>query len=82
MHIIYMINFADFFQMLFAADSIWSVVFRGLLWFVVAVVILISLDNPDTDRSMSNLKANLGFLLMFLVLSGGLIYLIFGFDTV
>jgi len=65
----------------FAVDSIWSVVFRGVIWFVIALVILISVDHPDSDKSIKNLKSNLGFFLMFLMLSGGLVYLLFGFSS-
>jgi len=60
-------------------NSIWSVVFRGLFWFVVAAVIIISSDTPDPQKSLRNLKSNLGFLLLFFVLSGGLVYLLFGY---
>lgn len=66
----------------FAVDSIWSVVLRGLIWLAVAFIIIISADNPDSDKSMKNLKSNLGFFLMFILLSGGLVYLLFGFNSV
>lgn len=61
-------------------DSFGSIVVRGLIWFVVAVIIIISADSVDPDQVGSNLKANLGFFLMFIILSGGLIYLLFGFS--
>jgi uncharacterized integral membrane protein len=62
----------------FAVDSVWSVVIRGAIWMVIAMIIIISVDNPNTDLSSKKLKANLGFFTMFLFLSGGLIYLLFG----
>ena len=65
---------------IFRVDSIWSVVARGVVWAIVATVVIISTDNPDTEKSMKNLKSNLGFLAMFLVLSGGLVYLLFGYQ--
>jgi hypothetical protein len=65
---------------IFRVDSIWSVVTRAVVWFVVATVVIISVDNPDTDKSLKNLKSNLGFAAMFLVLSGGLVYLLFGYQ--
>ena len=64
---------------LFAADSIWSVVIRGVVWLAIALVIIASLDQPDPASSFKNLKANLGFLLLFIVLSGTLVFLLFGF---
>lgn len=68
-------------QQAFAVDSIWSVVTRGLIWLGIALVIIVSMDRPDPDQSIKDLKSNLGFFLMFLFLSGGLIYLLFGFTT-
>jgi hypothetical protein len=65
---------------IFRVDSIWSVVARAVVWFIVATVVIISVDNPDPDKSLRNLKSNLGFAAMFLVLSGGLIYLLFGYQ--
>lgn len=62
----------------FAVDSIWSIVIRGVIWMVIALIIIVSVDNPNSDLSSKKLKANLGFFTMFLLLSGGLIYLLFG----
>lgn len=62
----------------FIVDSIWSVVMRGVIWVVIAMIIIISVDNPNADLSSQKLKANLGFFTMFLLLSGGLVYLLFG----
>lgn len=67
------------FDLMFKVDSIWSVVIRGAVWLIIALVIIVSADNPDPDSSLRSLKANLGFFLMFVVLSGGLLYLLFGF---
>lgn len=65
---------------IFRVDSIWSVVARAVVWFVVATVVIISVDNPNSEKSLKDLKSNLGFLAMFLVLSGGLVYLLFGYQ--
>ncbi|MBW7955881.1 hypothetical protein H3C66_04060 [Patescibacteria group bacterium] len=65
----------------FAVDSIWSIVLRGGVWFAIALVIIISTDVANPSASGS-LKRNLGFFLLFIVLSGGLIYLLFGFTAV
>lgn len=62
----------------FAVDSIWSIVIRGVIWMVVAMIIIVSVDNPNSELSSRKLKANLGFFSMFLLLSGGLVYLLFG----
>lgn len=63
----------------FAVDSFGSIVVRGVIWLAIALVIIISADAVNPDNSSKNLKSNLGFLLIFIVLSGGLIYLLFGF---
>ena len=69
-----------FVQSLFSVTSIWSVIGRGVLWFVVATVVIVSTDTPDQKKSLTNLKANLGFVVLFLLLSGGLVYLLFGYS--
>ena len=66
----------------FVVDSIWSIVFRAAIWFIIALFIIIGTDVADPERSASKMKANLGFLLLFLVLSTGLIYLLFGYTAV
>lgn len=63
----------------FAVDSVWSIVLRGLIWLVISIVIIVSMDNPNAEQSSIKLKANLGFFLMFTMLAGGLIYLLFGY---
>ncbi len=63
---------------IFEVDSIWSVVFRGVVWFGIAIVIIVSTDVANPEKSGKSLKSNLGFFLLFLVLSTGLIYLLFG----
>ena len=64
---------------LFSPDNFWGVVGRGVLWFVIAGVIIASSDSPDQEKSAKSLKKNLGFIFMFVILSGGLFYLLFGF---
>jgi hypothetical protein len=66
-------------QSMFQIDSIWSLVIRGGIWFGIALVIIISTDVANPEKSTKSLKANLGFFLLFLILTGGLIYLLFGF---
>ncbi|OGJ38302.1 MAG: hypothetical protein A2383_03525 [Candidatus Pacebacteria bacterium RIFOXYB1_FULL_39_46] len=69
-------------QKAFAVDSIWSVVTRGAIWLGIALVIIVSMDKPNPDQSLKDLKSNLGFFLMFILLTSGLIYLLFGFTAV
>ena len=66
-------------QQAITVDSIWSIVLRGLIWLVIALIIIISADQPNSQVASKKLKANLGFFLMFTLLSTGLIYLLFGF---
>jgi len=68
----------DLIHALFSVNSIWSVIFRGLIWLVVSVIIIISVDNPNAQASLKNMKANLGFFFMFLILGTVLVYLLFG----
>ncbi len=67
---------------IFDVTSIWSIVVRGVIWFVIAGVIIASTDTPHPDQDRNKLKQNLGFLLLFLVLSGTLVYLLFGYAPV
>lgn len=67
------------YQAILEPTNIWSVVARGVIWLVVAVVVMVSVDKPDPDKSLKDLKSNLGFLVIFLVLSGTLMYLLFGY---
>ncbi|MBP7700708.1 hypothetical protein KA111_01440, partial [Candidatus Woesebacteria bacterium] len=80
--VLYMEIFRNIVESMFRLDSIWSVVIRAVIWFIVATVVIISVDNPNSDKSLKDLKSNLGFLAMFLVLSGGLVYLLFGYQVV
>ena len=73
-------NIKNLIQQAGAVDSIWSIVTRGVIWVIISVIIIISMDNPNADLAQKNLKANLGFFIIFMLLSGGLIYLLFGFQ--
>jgi hypothetical protein len=65
----------------FVVDSIWSVVFRAVIWFAIALVIIASTDVARPETVSRSVRANLGFFLMFLTLSGGLLYLLFGWTA-
>lgn len=66
-------------EKLFAVDSVWSVILRFAFWGVIAVVIIVSVDTIRPDQQKKNLKANLGLLLLFVVLACVIIYMLFGF---
>lgn len=66
---------------IFAVDSIGSVLLRGGIWLIIALIIIVSCDAVNPDVSHKNLKSNLGFFLMFMILSGVLIYLLFGYSV-
>ena len=63
----------------FSVNSIGSIAARAFLWFVVAIVIIASTDTAGANHGRTNLRSNLGMLLFFVVLAGGLVYLMFGF---
>ena len=71
----------EIFNLIFKADSIWSIVARGVFWLLISLVIIVSTDQADNDKSIKNLKSNLGFFLFFIFLSGTLIYLLFGYQA-
>ena len=63
---------------MFDVTSVWSVVLRAVIWMVVSVIILIATDNPDPDQIKDNTRTYLGSFLMLIVVSGSLIFLLFG----
>lgn len=67
-------------QSIFDVSSFGSVVFRGLIWLTVSVVIIASMDSPNPQKAAKNLKANVGSFLFFLVLSTTLVYFLFGYQ--
>lgn len=66
---------------MFDVTSMWSVVLRGLVWLVIAGGIIVSTDMPRPEVNTSKLRQNLGFLLLVIVISGTLIYLLFGYSA-
>jgi hypothetical protein len=66
----------------FVIDSVWSLVFRGGIWFAISLVIIMSTDVANPQQSARTLKSNLGFFLLFIALSSGLMYLLFNFVLV
>ena len=66
---------------MFAIDSVGSIFLRGGIWFGIAIVIMASTDQFQRYQdSGTTLKTNLGFFLLFLVIGGTLMYLLFGFS--
>jgi hypothetical protein len=65
---------------LFAVDSVGSIFLRGGIWFGIAIVIMASTDQfQKFQDSGAVLRTNLGFFLLFLIVGGALMYLLFGF---
>lgn len=67
------------FQTLFAVDSVWSVILRFVIWGAIALTIIASVDAARSEDRSRNLKANLGLFLLFIILAGIMIWLVFGF---
>lgn len=63
----------------FSVNSVGSIAARAAIWFLIAVVIIASTDTGGSAEAGRTLKANLGLLMVFFILAGGLIYLMFGF---
>ncbi|MEK7458469.1 MAG: hypothetical protein AAB612_03250 [Patescibacteria group bacterium] len=63
---------------LFSVDSIWSFVFQTVVWFAVCFVMIANTDVAKPERNYKHLKQNLGLMLMFILLSGGLLFILFG----
>lgn len=66
---------------IFDVTSMWSVALRGLVWLVIAGGIIVATDSPHPHKNTSKLRQNLGFLLLIIVISGTLIYLLFGYSA-
>lgn len=65
---------------LFAVDSIGSIFSRGAIWFAISIAIIAGVDTYDKHTGeAAGLKSTLGLFLVFLVLGGTLMYLLFGF---
>lgn len=65
---------------MFAVDSVGSIFLRGGIWFGIAIVIMASTDQfQKYQNSGTVLRTNLGFFLLFLIVGGALMYLLFGF---
>jgi len=71
---------ADIFVEFFDASSVWSVVARGVVWLLIAGVIIASIDNQE-KVAYKKAKSNLGILVLFIALSSGLFYFLFSFTT-
>ena len=62
----------------FSVTSFWSIVFIGVVWIVIAMIILIATDNPSFEVSKQKTKSYLGFFLLFSLVSTSMILLLFG----
>ncbi|OGJ22599.1 MAG: hypothetical protein A2804_01070 [Candidatus Pacebacteria bacterium RIFCSPHIGHO2_01_FULL_46_10] len=66
------------FSQLFDITSIWFFVFQSIVWFAICLGVVVSIDVARPERSYGKIKQNLGFLLLFIVLSSSLLYIMFG----
>lgn len=77
---LYRESFREIAIFLFAVDSIGSIFSRGIIWFAIAISIIIGVDTYDKHKGEAvGVKSTLGLFLAFLVLGGVLMYLLFGF---
>lgn len=76
-----MLNDMGFLELIFDPSSVWSVVARGVVWLLVAAVIIASIDSAKPQRSLRKAKMNLGLLVLFLGLSSTLFYFLFSFTS-
>lgn len=74
-------SFKTLIDPLFQVDSVWSVIARFVIWGVIALTIIVSVDSAKFEDGTRNLKSNLGLLLLFLVLGSVLVYFLFSFST-
>ncbi len=63
-------------------SSIWSVVARAVIWFILALIIIVSVDSPRTQNIHRSVRRNLGMFLLCVSVGGGLLYLLFSFTSV
>lgn len=68
----------EIFQAVFDLNQVWWLVIKAGLWFAVTLLIIIKTDTPEPEESFKDLKSTLGFFLMFILVSTGLLYLLFG----
>lgn len=62
-----------------SVNSVGPILLRAGIWFAVAIIVIASTDAANGQEMTKNLRSLLGSFLFFLVLCGGLIYLLFGF---
>jgi hypothetical protein len=60
---------------LIKVDSIWSIVIRAVIWLVL---ISIFAYGAAKNKSQSRVRAEAGFFLLFIILTGVTLYLVFG----
>jgi len=72
---------SNLFGLIFDVSSVWSVVARAVVWFMIAGVIVISVDSPHPQNIHRSVKRNLGMFLLTLTVGGVLIYLLFSFTS-
>lgn len=71
-----------FLRSLFVVDSIWAVMTQAAVWFIISVIIIVSTDNVDPDITHNKIRTNLGYFSIFLILSGLLFFMLFGYTPI
>jgi DNA integrity scanning protein DisA with diadenylate cyclase activity len=62
---------------IFDINNIWWLIIKASIWFIIALMIIVKTDSPNPEKSLKNIKSTLGFFLMFVILSGGVLYVLF-----
>jgi hypothetical protein len=66
------------FQAAFDLNQVWWLIIKAAIWFGVALIIIAKTDTPHPEKAFKSIRSTLGFFLMFIFLSTGLLYLLFG----
>jgi len=73
-----MLPIQNIIQAVFDVNNVWWLIIKTAIWFSISLVIIIKTDVPHPEKGFKSLKSTLGFFLMFIFLSTGLLYLLFG----
>lgn len=69
------------FTTIFDPTSVWSVVARAVIWFLIAGIIIVTVDTPRPNSIQRSIKRNVGVFLLILTIGGVLFYLLFNFTS-
>ena len=63
---------------IFSINSVWFFVAQAVVWFALCLVMIASTDTARPQQNYTRVKQNLGFFFLFVTLTGGLLYMVFG----